>query len=149
MASDDVDFTLASNAFDFIADRETWQRGEIMIKFVMCIKRRADLSREEFMDYWQNKHGPFFMEKSHVMKAKKYVQSQTISSPLNQGLKESRGMMDEFDGVAEVWFESEQSLIEAMGSAEMEALHGQLLADEKNFIDHEGSAAFIVREVEF
>ena len=29
-------------------------------------------------------------------------------------------MMDEYDGVAEVWFESEKDLMEAMGSEEMQ-----------------------------
>jgi len=44
-----------------------------MIKFVMCITRHPDMIREEFKDYWMNKHGPFFMENADAMRAKKYV----------------------------------------------------------------------------
>ena len=58
-------------------------------------------------------------------------------------------MQPEYDGVAEVWFESEQDLMEAMGSPEMQQLSGALLEDEGNFIDHSKSSAFIVREDEF
>jgi hypothetical protein len=89
------------------------------------------------------------MENAGVMRAKKYLQSHTISSPLNEGMKASRGLMDEYDGVAEVWFESENELMEAMGSEEMQSLGQALVADEANFIDHTKSSAFIVREIEF
>ena len=89
------------------------------------------------------------MKNAHVMRTKKYVQSHTINSPLNDGIKTSRGMMDEYDGVAEVWFESESDLIEAMSSDEMVKLGKVLMEDEQNFIDHSSSCAFIVNELEF
>lgn len=120
-----------------------------MIKFVMCITRRSDISREEFKDYWMNKHGPFFMENADTMGAKKYVQSHTLDTSLNDGLRTSRGMLPEYDGVAEVWFESEQALMEGMSSPEGQKLGASLLEDEGNFIDHSKSSAFIVEEHEF
>jgi uncharacterized protein (TIGR02118 family) len=119
-----------------------------MIKFVMCITRHPDMSREEFTDYWMNKHGPFFMANADAMRAKKYVQSQTLDTPLNEGLRSSRGMLPEFDGVAEVWFESEEDLVAGMSSPEGQKLGGALLEDEGNFIDHSKSSAFIVEEHE-
>lgn len=118
-----------------------------MIKFIMCITRHPDMTREAFQDYWLNKHGPFFQENADAMRAKKYVQSHTLETPLNQGLRESRGMLAEFDGVAEVWFESEEDLIAGMSSPEGQQLGAALHEDEQNFIDHSKSSAFIVREV--
>lgn len=88
------------------------------------------------------------MKNAAIMRAKKYVQSLTLETPLNDGLRESRGMLPEFDGVAEVWFESEQDLMEGMSSPEGQQLSASLLNDEKNFIDHSKSSAFIVREHE-
>ncbi len=119
-----------------------------MIKFVMCLRRRSDMTREQFQDYWKNSHGPFFMKNAGTMRAKKYVQSLTIDTPLNEGLKNSRGMLPEYDGVAEVWFESEEDLMEAMSSPEGQKLSVALLEDEGNFIDHAQSSAFIVKEHE-
>ena len=119
-----------------------------MIKFVMCMTRHPDMSREEFKDYWMNKHGPFFMKNAAAMRAKKYVQSVTLDTPLNEGLRSSRGMLPEYDGVAEVWFESEEDLIEGMSSAEGQKLGAALLEDEGNFVDHSRSSAFIVTEHE-
>ena len=119
-----------------------------MIKFIMCLTRKAGLSRAEFMDYWQNSHGPYFMANAETMGARKYVQSQTLDSPLNEGLRASRGMLPEYDGVAEVWFDSEEALIAGMSTPEGEELSAALLKDEGNFIDHAKSSAFIVREHE-
>jgi uncharacterized protein (TIGR02118 family) len=119
-----------------------------MIKFVMIITRHPDMTREQFQDYWINSHGPFFMKNAGDMRAKKNVQSHTVDTPLNEGLRNSRSMMPEYDGVAEVWFESEDDLIEGMSSPEGQKLSVALLEDESNFIDHSKSSAFIVREHE-
>jgi uncharacterized protein (TIGR02118 family) len=119
-----------------------------MIKFVMCLTRHPNMTREQFQDYWKNNHGPFFMRNADAMRAKKYVQSLTVDTPLNEGLKNSRGMLPEYDGVAEVWFDSEADLIEAMSSPEGQKLSAALLEDEKIFIDHSKSSAFIVKEHE-
>ena len=120
-----------------------------MIKLIMCLRRRADISREQFQDYWLNSHGPFFQKNADAMRSKKYLQSHTLNSPLNDGMRESRGMLAEYDGVAEVWFESEADLMQAMGSPEGQQLSEALLKDEQNFIDHSQSSAFIVKEYEF
>jgi uncharacterized protein (TIGR02118 family) len=120
-----------------------------MIKFVMCIHRHPEMTRERFQDYWMNKHGPFFMENAGAMRATKYVQSHTVDTPLNEELRSSRAMLPEYDGVAEVWFESEEELIGAMNSPEGQKLSAALLEDEGNFIDHSKSSAFIVKEHEF
>lgn len=120
-----------------------------MIKFVMCITRHPEMTREDFRDYWMNRHGPFFMENADAMGAKRYVQSHTLDTPVNEGLRTSRGMMAEYDGVAEVWFESEQALMEGMSSVEGQKLGAALLEDEGNFIDHSRSSAFIVEEHKF
>ena len=119
-----------------------------MIKFIMCLRRHPNMTREQFQDYWKNKHGPFFMKHASDMRAKKYVQSLTVNTPLNEGLRSSRGMLPEYDGVAEVWFESEEDLIEAMSSPEGQKLSVALLEDEGRFIDHSQSSAFIVKEYE-
>ena len=46
------------------------------------------------------------------------MQSHTLETPLHEGLRASRGMIPEYDGVAEVWFDSEEDLMEAMNTPE-------------------------------
>ena len=119
-----------------------------MIKFVMCLCRHPDMTREQFQDYWLTKHGPFFQKHAGDMRAKRYVQSLTLNTPLNEELRKSRGMLPEYDGVAEVWFESEEEMVAAMSSPEGQKLSAALLEDEGNFVDHSKSTAFLVKEHE-
>ena len=58
------------------------------------------------------------------------MQCHTIDTPLNDGIRESRGMMQEYDGVAEVWFESEEELVSAMEDGDL-SLEESLQAFEK------------------
>ena len=57
-------------------------------------------------------------------------------------------MLPEYDGIAEVWFESEEDLMQGMSSSEGQKLGAALLEDEGNFVDHSKSSAFIVTEHE-
>ena len=119
-----------------------------MIKFVMCCCRHPEMSRKQFQDYWLNNHGALFKKFADTYKVKRYVQCHTIDTPLNDGIRESRGMAQEYDGVAELWFDSEEELIEAMSSPEGQKLSAILLEDEAKFLDHTRSTAFITREYE-
>ncbi|MCA9404520.1 MAG: EthD domain-containing protein [Candidatus Omnitrophica bacterium] len=119
-----------------------------MVKFVMCLTRHPDLSREEFQEYWLNSHGPFFRKFQAVHKAGKYTQLHTLTTPLNANLIASRGMTAEYDGIVEVEFESEQAFMDAMSTEEGQRLGAALLEDEGRFIDHSKSTAFMAVEHE-
>lgn len=45
-----------------------------MIKFVYCIRKKADLTDEEFRNFWRNTHGPFIRSLAKTLRAKKYIQ---------------------------------------------------------------------------
>ncbi|MHB8423188.1 MAG: EthD domain-containing protein [Leptospirales bacterium] len=74
-----------------------------MIKLVMCVRRRPDLSRAEFQDYWLNHHVPLYQKFADTYKATRYVQSHTINTPLNDNVKKAREVSEEYDGIAEIW----------------------------------------------
>ncbi|MFG0256693.1 MAG: EthD domain-containing protein [Phycisphaerales bacterium JB043] len=117
-----------------------------MIKLVICVRRKAGMTLEQFQDYWLNSHAPLFMKYADRYKTKRYVQCHTVDTPMNEAIRASRGMEEGYDGVAEVWFESEEELMGAMGSPEGQELSEMLLEDEANFLDHGRSCAFITRE---
>lgn len=119
-----------------------------MIKFVMCCCRHPGMSRKQFQDYWLHNHAPLFKKFADTFKTKRYVQCHTVDTPLNNVIRESRGMAQEYDGVAEVWFESEEELMAAMGSPEGQKLSAILLENEGKFLDHTKSTAFITQEYE-
>ena len=55
-------------------------------------------------------------------------------------------MSQEYDGIAEIWWESEQDFIEAIGSQEGQKLRTVFLDDEAKFLDFGRSAAFFTKE---
>ena len=106
-----------------------------MIKLVFPLHRRADLTREEFQTYWRESHAPLVIERAETLGIKRYVQVHTSDTPINPGLREGRGGPEAYDGTAELWFESEASLMASLGRPEWLTASAELVEDEHNFVD--------------
>lgn len=117
-----------------------------MTKYVMCVKRHPDLSPAEFKDYWLNHHGPLFLKFADTYKAVRYVQSHTIDSPINANIQQSRGLAEPYDGIGEIWWESEEDFVAAISSPEVQQLREMFIEDEAKFIDMKASSAFFTVE---
>ncbi len=117
-----------------------------MIKLVFCARRSPDMSRAEFQDYWLNRHGPLFQRFADTYKAVRYVQSHTIDSPLNEYMRKSRGLAEEYDGIGEIWWESEEDFLAAVSSPEGLKLRSMFVEDEARFVDLGASTAFFTVE---
>ena len=101
------------------------------MKLVYCLCRKPGLSREEFIRYWAEVHGPIG---ARIPGLRKLVQSYALPVP---GAGRST-----FDGMAELWFDDLAAVLEARQSAEW----GASTADEANFVDPTRSAYFVSEE---
>lgn len=120
-----------------------------MIKFVFSLKRKPGMSEEEFHDYWLNQHGPLVREYKDAFNIRRYVQVHLADTDLNDGLASARGSEPRyFDGVAELWWDSEQDLLAALDSPEAQAGLEALIEDEARFIDLENSPVWMGYEHE-
>jgi uncharacterized protein (TIGR02118 family) len=117
-----------------------------MIKFVFCARRRPDMTRAEFQDYWLNHHGPLFKQFADTYKAVRYVQSHTIESLLNENIRTSRGTLEAYDGIGEIWWQSEADFLAAIQSPEGQKLRAMFIEDEDRFVDLSASSAFFTVE---
>lgn len=117
-----------------------------MIKLTFCLRRLPSLSLEAFQDYWRHTHAPLVAERAEILRIRRYQQVHTLDvSSLHEALRSRNGGAPEpFDGVAELWFDS----LESMRVSGDEALQasGELLADERNFIDLARSPMWIAEE---
>jgi len=120
--------------------------GQI-IKTIACIRRRPDLSVEEFERYWLASHARLIQSLAGTMKMRRYVQSHLLRGDLTDLFSGSRNGIEPFDGTAEVWFDADD-LSGDMTHAQLEA-NLAMLEDERNFIDVERSAFFFAVEHEF
>ncbi len=117
-----------------------------MIKLTFCLIRLSNLSRDEFQQYWFEKHAPLVRSNQEALRIRKYVQVHTLSDPINQVLQGGRGGPDAYDGVAELWWDSTEESEDAMDSPRGQVAALELLEDEKKFIDLERSPLWISHE---
>ena len=106
-----------------------------MIKLTFCLVRLPHLNREAFQDYWWNTHGPLVASVADALRIRRYVQLHSLPAEANAGTRASRNAPEEYDGVAELWFDSLEALAENGRRPEAQAAGLLLLEDEKRFID--------------
>jgi uncharacterized protein (TIGR02118 family) len=118
-----------------------------MLKIVICMKRRPDMSRAEFLRYWKEDHAKVVTEVAAAMGMRRNVHNHTIATPIDERLRRGRGAeMDDYDGVAESWFDSLDALVAATSSEEGRRAAARLAEDEARFIDFSRSRIFFVEE---
>ena len=101
-----------------------------MLKVITLIKRKPDMAVEEFQHYWKHRHGPLVAQRPEV---RRYVQS----AALLQGYRKGDLL---FDGIDEIWYESEldfQAYSESAAS-------GPIAEDDRHFMDRSRSVVMPV-----
>ncbi len=106
-----------------------------MIKLVFCLRRLPQLSREEFQRYWLETHGPLVRQLAGDLGVKRYVQVHTVTSAFSEALRRHRGASEDFDGVAELWWDSIEDFARAGATPAGRDAGRRLLEDERRFID--------------
>jgi uncharacterized protein (TIGR02118 family) len=106
-----------------------------MVKLTFCLRRRPDLSPEEFSRYWLDRHGPL-AARAEALRIRRYRQVHTLDEPRLHAALQARngGAPAPFDGVAEIWVDSVDDFRTGRDEASRQAA-AELLADERNFID--------------
>jgi len=92
-----------------------------MIKRFVILRRKEEMSVEEFWHYWENVHGPLIAKIPGLIK---YIQYHVESERLDN-------IDDPIDGLAELWFESEETQKKAYQSPEYQAV----VEDEPNLFE--------------
>ena len=117
------------------------------MKLTFCMYRLPHLTREQFQDYWENKH-PLSAPANavEVLGIRKYVQVFPLSEKENSPLREIRNGVSEFDGVAEIWIDDHETFKKQWNSGEGQKAFKAFLDDEKNFVDWERSVCFLGEE---
>jgi uncharacterized protein (TIGR02118 family) len=119
-----------------------------VIKLTFAVRRRSDVDVDEFHRYWRDQHGPLVRSLRPVLGIRRYVQTHRMETPFNEALRASRGALEPFDGVAELWWDDVDALVAATSSPAGSAAGRTLLEDEATFIDLERSSLWLGQEVE-
>ncbi|MBM4382135.1 MAG: EthD domain-containing protein [Deltaproteobacteria bacterium] len=118
-----------------------------MIRLVFLLRRKPGMSRADFHAYWRNVHAPLIASFQTALDIKRYVQVHTIDDPMNEAAAAARGGMEPiYDGVAELWWDSEKALAAAMATDGGRAGGAAALDDERRFIDLPNSPLYFTYE---
>jgi uncharacterized protein (TIGR02118 family) len=117
-----------------------------MVKLLFCVRRHPEVDATEFHRYWREVHGPLVTSVAESLGIRRYIQAHTLDTPLNDLLAGTRDAPECFDGVAELWFDSAESIAEGASTPEGAAAAEMLLQDERRFIDHARSPLFLAEE---
>ena len=118
-----------------------------VIRLVYLLRRKPELSLADFQQYWREQHAPLVAGFAGVLDIVRYTQSHRLDDESHVQMGKARGGVEEpYDGVAELWWESEDTLTAAMSHESGRVAGAALLADEATFIDLPHSPLFLTHE---
>jgi len=107
-----------------------------MLKMIVLLKRKAELTHEQFVQHWLEVHGPL----AHaVPQIRRYVQSHIITTASRPDIPD---LPIDIDGIAELWFDDMAALEEAAQTEAMQRLladGGTIIGEIKTFLVAERS----------
>jgi uncharacterized protein (TIGR02118 family) len=117
-----------------------------MIRLVYLLRRQPGLALDEFHRVWRDEHGPLVAFHQVRLNILRYTQSHRVDDPATDTSTAARGMEPPYDGVAEVWWESEEAFAAASASDAGRRAAAEVLADEGGFIDLPASPLWLAYE---
>lgn len=120
----------------------------MLLKMVATTWRKPGMSQDEFTARWSNEHARLVTRHKDAMGFARYVQSHKLNSPEIEAFARMRGWATPPDGIAELWWESEDALKRAFSSEEAARASLILAEDEAVFVDTTKTAAFLSSEYE-
>jgi uncharacterized protein (TIGR02118 family) len=118
-----------------------------MIRLAYYLRRKPGMSADAFRRYWRERHGPLVASCATDLRILRYVQTHRVVTPLEAGAHQARdGMEPAYDGVADLWFASEDDVEAALTTEEGRAAAAALLEDEATFIDLPHSPLWLCHE---
>jgi uncharacterized protein (TIGR02118 family) len=117
--------------------RHVSDTGVIMIKMNLFLTRRADLTFEQFAEYWQTIHWP-------------KIKNETVATAVSLGYSQQHrvpgvppGVPEApYDGIVEGWWPDLPTLYSVLGSPEWAAI----ISDEAEFIDQSKTLMLLTEE---
>ena len=106
-----------------------------MIKMTMFLKRKAGMSHEDFVKHHIEVHGPKFRSIPEAQThCRRYIQTHPVE------LKTDAAQNANFDGTAELWFDSEDGMHAVLTS---DTYQNVVFPDEKTFLDHNNTLIIV------
>lgn len=116
-----------------------------MIKLLFFVTRKPGSTAEEFHEYWGNRHAVLVSGHAKTFGIVKYHQSHATTDSRNEP---NDVFPQRYDGVAEIWFESQQDLESWFKNDTPETIAAgkEIRNDERKFVDRSNSPYMIAED---
>ncbi|EQB00049.1 uncharacterized protein (TIGR02118 family) [Sphingobium wenxiniae] len=115
-----------------------------MLKAVVLLRRKNDLTVDQFIDHYENRHVPLVREVLPTIG--RYVRNYLDHTSVSAGRQEGDAPTPYFDVITELWFEDDaayQAFVAALSDPEVSR---RLQEDEERFLDRSIVQTYPVRE---
>ena len=114
-----------------------------MIRFINCIKKRDDISQQEFRDWWNSEEFDALRERvATISGAIKSTKTYTLQVEANFIIQQDRKTGEIFDGVFEYFWNDAASLMDTYNTEDAQLARNQMTEFLSQFVDLSNSAGF-------
>ena len=118
-----------------------------MVNVVYCMRRRADLTLEQFLDHWGNVHAPIVKENLAVLRLAGYQRIVPKPHEMSPQIERRNVSQPPYDGIAMLTWASEEDLRQSLLDPKALDVQRALARDEKLFVDAEHSCRWVAEAI--
>jgi hypothetical protein len=118
-----------------------------MVNVVYCMRRRKDLTLEQFLDHWGRVHAPIVMGNLAVLRLAGYQRIEPRSHQMSPQIERRNVSQAPYDGIALLTWASEEDLQQSLTDPKALEVQRALARDEKLFVDAESSCRWVAEAV--
>lgn len=116
-----------------------------MIRFIQCVRRKSGLSVDEFRRQWDD-YQQAYRDLALSSGARRIAVSFGLTIPYNHAIQETRGTLDPFDAVLEVWWQSGAAIAAIENRPDIQHAIRAIQELQPEFMDLQGSSFFFASE---
>jgi EthD domain len=114
-----------------------------VIKLMRCLKRRSDISAEEFRRFWNDpEYEALVGNLGEMSEAISHRRSLTLQIDINKELVDLHGTLEPYDGVVEICWKNAQAISALRNSDKGVQAVDEVLAFEDQFVERTASRYF-------
>jgi len=118
-----------------------------MINVVYCMRRRSDLTLQQFLAHWRDVHAPIVMRNLGVLRLAGYQRVEPHAHAMSAPIERRNISQPPYDGIAILTWNSDEDLQQSLTDPLALDVQRELARDEKLFVDATNSCRWVAEAV--
>jgi hypothetical protein len=118
-----------------------------MINVVYCMRRRAGLTLQEFLDHWGRVHAPIVLQNLAVLRLAGYQRIEPRTLGMSPQIERRNVSQAPYDGIAVLTWADEEALRMSLEDPAALEVQRELARDEKLFVDATLSCRWVAEAI--